>query len=141
MVLIIIGMVSDPTTTGVPSILTPGVTMMLILGYAGYRLLEWQKEAEKRARNQPKPKENKAAATLAKEKERAAREKEKPKDNGTQITTKDDLLKQQDRLKEKSSKTSSDVRAATKKTQYFLTMNGMFPLEPICGFRGTNCYD
>jgi hypothetical protein len=115
MVLIILGMVSDPAATGVPSLLTPGMTMLLIIAYGGYRLLEWQKEAEKRARMAPpKAKESKSAATLAKEKEREAKEREKPKDNGTQITTKADLLKEQERLKDK----------ATKKTQYFLTMNG-----------------
>ncbi|KAG7530550.1 hypothetical protein FFLO_04976 [Filobasidium floriforme] len=125
MVLIIIGMVSDPAATGVPSLLTPGVTMLLIIAYGGYRLLEWQKEAEKRAREQPeKPTESKSASSLAREKEKAAKERETPKANGTQITTKADLLKEQDRLKDKSSKTSKDVRAATKKTQYFLTMNG-----------------
>jgi hypothetical protein len=127
MVLIIIGMVSDPAATGVPSLLTPGVTMLLIIAYGGYRLLEWQKEAEKRAREQPeKPAESKSASSLAREKGKAAKERETPKANGTQITTKADLLKEQDRLKDKSSKTSRDVRAATKKTQYFLTMNGQY---------------
>lgn len=50
MVLIIVGMVSDPATTGIPPILTPGMTMVLIVAYIGYRLMEHQKEAEKRAR-------------------------------------------------------------------------------------------
>lgn len=50
MVLIIVGMVSDPATTGIPSVLTPGMTMLLIVAYIGYRLMEHQKEAEKRAR-------------------------------------------------------------------------------------------
>jgi hypothetical protein len=126
MVLIIIGVVSDPVATGNPSLLTPGVTMLLIIAYGGYRLLEWQKEAEKRAREQPEKaaESSKSASSLAREKKKAAKERETPKANGTQITTKADLLKEQDRLKDKSSKTSKDVRAATKKTQYFLTMNG-----------------
>ena len=101
--------------------------MLLIIAYGGYRLLEWQKEAEKRARNRPeKAAPTRSASSLAREKEKAAKEKETPKANGTQITTKADLLKEQDRLKDKSSKSSKDVRAATKKTQYFLTMNGAF---------------
>lgn len=50
MVLIIVGMVSDPATTGIPPILTPGMTMLIIVAYMGYRILEHQKEAEKRAR-------------------------------------------------------------------------------------------
>lgn len=50
MVLIIVGMVSDPATTGIPPILTPGMTMVIIVAYIGYRLMEHQKEAEKRAR-------------------------------------------------------------------------------------------
>lgn len=41
------------------------------------------------------------------------------------MTTKEDLLKDQARLREKAASTSRDVRAATKKTQYFLTMNGV----------------
>jgi hypothetical protein len=50
MVLIIVGMVSDPATTGIPPILTPGMTMLIIVAYIGYRLMEHQKAAEKRAR-------------------------------------------------------------------------------------------
>lgn len=126
MVIILLGFVSDPSVTGVPNLLTPGLTMLLITAYAGYRLLEWQKEAEKRAKQAKADAAAKmksdSKASEAKLKEQA--EKEKPKTSGTQIMTKEDLLKQQERLKDKSNKSSKDVRAATKKTQYFLTMNG-----------------
>jgi hypothetical protein len=67
------------------------------------------------------PRTSSSAAAAAREKEK---EKEKVKSSGTQVTTKEDLLKDQARLKEKAAPTSKDVRAATKKTQYFLTMNG-----------------
>ncbi len=50
MVLVIVGLLSDPASTGVQSILSPGVMMVLILGYVGYRLLERQKQAEIDAR-------------------------------------------------------------------------------------------
>lgn len=69
------------------------------------------------------PRTSSSAAAAAREKEK---EKEKVKSSGTQVTTKEDLLKDQARLKEKAAPTSKDVRAATKKTQYFLTMNGEF---------------
>lgn len=67
------------------------------------------------------PRTTPSAASLAKEREK---EKEKVKSSGTQVTTKEDLLKDHARLREKAASTSKDVRAATKKTQYFLTMNG-----------------
>jgi hypothetical protein len=50
MVLVIVGLLSDPSATGVQSILSPGVMIVLILGYVGYRLLERQKQAEIDAR-------------------------------------------------------------------------------------------
>ncbi|KAI5455426.1 hypothetical protein NCC49_000236 [Naganishia albida] len=123
MVLIIVGLISDPATTGIPPILTPGMTMVLIVAYIGYRLMEHQKEAEKRAREAPAkaPAPSSSAALAARQKEK---EIEKVKASGTQVTTKEDLLKDQERLRAKASSTSKDVRAATKKTQYFLTMNG-----------------
>lgn len=73
--------------------------------------------------NPPKPasRSSASASSAAREKEK---EKEKIKSSGTQVTTKEDLLKDQSRLKEKAASTSKEVRAATKKTQYFLTMNG-----------------
>ncbi|KAJ9107383.1 hypothetical protein QFC21_000833 [Naganishia friedmannii] len=100
MVLIIVGMVSDPATTGIPSTFS-----------------DLPRE------NPPKPasRSSASASSAAREKEK---EKEKIKASGTQVTTKEDLLKDQSRLKNKAASTSKDVRAATKKTQYFLTMNG-----------------
>jgi hypothetical protein len=50
MVLVIVGLLSDPNSTGVQSVLSPGVMMVLILGYVGYRLLERQQQAEIDAR-------------------------------------------------------------------------------------------
>ncbi|KAJ9098904.1 hypothetical protein QFC19_006243 [Naganishia cerealis] len=124
MVLIIVGMVSDPATTGIPSVLTPGMTMLLIVAYIGYRLMEHQKEAEKRAREEPPKPTSKSSSASSSAREKEEKEKEKVKSSGTQVTTKEDLLKDQTRLKEKAASTSKEVRAATKKTQYFLTMNG-----------------
>jgi hypothetical protein len=49
-VLVIVGLLSDPNSTGVQSVLSPGVMMVLILGYVGYRLLERQQQAEIDAR-------------------------------------------------------------------------------------------
>ncbi len=49
---------------------------------------------------------------------------DKVSSSSTGVKTKEDLLKEQSRLKDKATGVDKDVRAPTKKTQYFLTMNG-----------------
>lgn len=122
MVLIIVGWVSDQSSTGIPSLLSPGITLLLLLAYVGYKLLERQREAEKKAKRATPPvsKPYKSPSSSAP----SAHPNTKMKPSGSGIITKADLLKDQSRLREKSSSTSRDVRAATSKTQYFLTMQG-----------------
>jgi hypothetical protein len=142
MVLIIVGMLSDPAQGGPLS--SPGIMLLIIVAYVGYRIIGWQQDqarrsalaAETSSSSDPKKSPSSSSSrskpsSSSKPTSSSFKDKEKPSEEPT-IMTKSALLADQERLRASATKTEKGVRAKTKQTQYFLTMNGMAPYPLIC---------
>lgn len=115
------------------------MTAFILVAYIGHKLLERQRAAHQEAANAKSGgagggvgASSSAPGSGATGSKSSSSSSSKSKSSSSappegKIVTRADLLADQARLRAKASSSSKDVRAATSKTQYFLTMNGETP--------------